>query len=693
MKKIFLLLILSGILHLAGFTQPMSAPALNTIRIVDDTSVELCWPIAPSLNGNTFNEYQFYYSNDPTGPFNLVQTVVVHLTTSITITGLPVVNGSRYFYAVSRFNTNQLSVNSDTISSIFLNAIQGTTDQMILSWNPIHTPAFPTTEGTYRVYRRILPAPGYTQISNSVVGENYIDSAIAFPVCNETVFYRIELGDAVGNCISVSNERESFYANTIPTPPLLTTVTVTNLPPQQDVTLTWNVSSSSDVAGYSIYRLNGQGSPVQVANVPGGASVVATLTFLDGSFPNGGSESYRIASYDFCGDTSATSSFHHTIFAESELDACNGIINLNWNKYTGWPQGVAAYEIYVSQNGSPFAVLGTVGPNDSTYQHFPLIQASLYTYKIKAIDASGFLFSESNFTSMIADVPVRPAYLYLKYATVTNNRTVDLMLYHDTLADITEYVLYRSDNFGDTFDSLAVIPFQPSNSFITYTDTTKCLTFQKSYVYRAVAIDLCGQPVYNSNNVAKTIFLKAATELDMENTISWSDYENWYGEVRSYKVFRGFQSVFSDIPAATIPFGENTFTDDISNRVSKDGEYCYYVQAYQGLDTVNFFADSSRSNKICIKQLKTFYMPNAFQPDGINKIFKPASTFLNANNYTFQIFNKWGERVFETIEPTTGWDGTINGREARMDVYIYRITYQNENFETQEVRGTVALLR
>jgi gliding motility-associated-like protein len=288
---------------------------------------------------------------------------------------------------------------------------------------------------------------------------------------------------------------------------------------------------------------------------------------------------------------------------------------------------------------------------------------------------------------------VRPAYLYLKYATVTNNRTVDLMLYHDTLADITEYVLYRSDNFGDTFDSLAVIPFQPSNSFITYTDTTKCLTFQKSYVYRAVAIDLCGQPVYNSNNVAKTIFLKAATELDMENTISWSDYENWYGEVRSYKVFRGFQSVFSDIPAATIPFGENTFTDDISNRVSKDGEYCYYVQAYQGLDTVNFFADSSRSNKICIKQLKTFYMPNAFQPDGINKIFKPASTFLNANNYTFQIFNKWGERVFETIEPTTGWDGTINGREARMDVYIYRITYQNENFETQEVRGTVALLR
>jgi len=693
MKKIFLLLFLFGLLQNDCFAQPMSAPAVNTIRIIDDTSIELCWGAAPSLNGNTFNEYQVYYSNTVAGTYSLIQTINVHLTTSVTITGLPVVNGSRFFYLVTRFNTNQLSTNSDTIRSISLNVIQGANGHMELTWNPIHTPAFPTTEGTYRIYRRILPAPGYTQISNSITTTSFSDSTIWHPVCNETIFYRIELGDLIGACISMSNEKESIFANSIPDPPTLNAVTVTNLPPLQDVTLAWDISPSLDVQGYYIYQLNASGSPIQVADIPGRLSITATLTSLNGSFPNLQSEVYRIAAYDSCGNTSSPSLFHHTIFVQSELDACNGIIDLNWNKYTGWPLGVAAYEIYVSQNGSPFALLSTVGPNDSTFQHFPLIQSTLYTYKIKAIDPTGFLFSASNFTEMIADVPIRPAFLYLKYATVTDNRTVDLMLYHDVTADISQYILYRSDNSGDTFDSIATIAFNPLTNYLTYSDTTKCLTYKKSYVYRAVAIDLCGQQVYNSNNVAKTIFLKANTELDMENTISWSDYENWYGEVRSYKVFRGFQGVFSDLPAATIPFGENTFTDDISNRISKDGEYCYYVQAYQGLDTLNFFADSSRSNKICIKQLKTFYMPNAFQPDGINKLFKPASTFLNANNYRFQIFNKWGERVFETIEPTTGWDGTINGREARMDVYVYRITFQNENFETQEVRGTVTLLR
>lgn len=702
MKKIFLLLFLFGVLQIAAIAQPMSAPAINTIRIINDTDVELCWIMAPSVNGNSFVDYQIYYSDNPAGPFILVQTILVQLTTSTTITGLPVVNGSRYFYAVSRFNVNQVSVNSDTIASIHLNvALNLSNGHMILNWNTIHTPVVPgtqgfaTTEPTFRVYRRILPNPLYLQLPISPDTTAHIDSTIFQPTCNETVFYRIELADISGNCLSVSNEREAVFKNADPTIPALNEVTVTNVPPLQDVTLTWEVCSSPDVKGYKIYQLT-QGSPLEVADVPGRTSITTTLSAANiplGSYPNSKSETYRIAAYDSCGNIGSPSAFHHTIFAESELDPCNGIIELNWNTYSNWPQGVASYEIVVSQNGSPFATLATLGPNDTTFQHFPLIQSTLYGYKIIAKDVSGFFMSESNITSQIADVPIRPAFLYFKYATVVDNRTVDVLFYHDTLADISQYVLYRSDNLGDTFDSIAVLPFQPSNSFISYTDTTKCLTFKKSYVYKAVAIDSCGQPVYNSNNVAKTVFLRIASELDMENTITWSDYENWNGEVRSYKVFRGFQGVFSDLPAATIPFGQNSYTDDISNRISKDGEYCYYVQAYQGLDTLNFFADSSRSNKVCVKQLKTFYMPNAFQPDGINKLFKPASTFLNANNYLFQIYNKWGERVFETIEPTTGWDGTINGREARMDVYVYRITYQNENFETQELRGTVTLVR
>jgi branched-chain amino acid transport system permease protein len=270
-------------LQLAGFAQPMSAPSLNTIRIIDDVTVELCWDGAPSLNGNVFNEYQFYYSSDPAGNYVLVQTVTNASATSVTITGLPVVNGSRYFYAITRFNTAQLSVNSAVIRSIYLNVAQAPNGHMKLIWNKISNPAFPTTEGTYRVFRRILPAPGYTQISNSVTDTTYTDSTIWHPVCNETIFYRIEQGDNQGMCISVSNERESTFNVVAPDSPVLSAVTVTGLPPQQDVTLTWTISPSLDVQGYYIYQLNSSGSPVQVADVPGRLSITTTLNFAQGA--------------------------------------------------------------------------------------------------------------------------------------------------------------------------------------------------------------------------------------------------------------------------------------------------------------------------------------------------------------------------------------------------------------------------
>jgi gliding motility-associated-like protein len=703
MKKIFLLFFLFGLMLNTCFAQPMPPPDIRMIEIVNDTEVRLCWPNPPSLNGNIFDAYEIYYADTLAGPYTLVESIFTYATTSINITGLPLLDGPRYFYAVTKFNSNQTSVPSATIRSMYLTVSEAANEHMYLTWNKISDPVFGATATNYRIYRQISIGGAFAQLPVNpqipVVDTTYTDSLLLLATCDETVFYRIEISDNSGLCQSVSNIVQFQYKTENPKPPFLKRVTVTNLPPLQDVTLEWDISPSQDVLGYKIYQLTNVGSPVEVGDVPGRLSITATLSALNPvpynlipTLPNSQSENFRIAAYDACNNTGDPGLFHNSIFLESELDECNGIIELKWNQYNNWPQGVANYEIYFSQNGSGFNLLATLSGTDTTYQHFPLIQSTLYTYKVRAIDPTG-LNSESNFTEMIADVPVRPGFLYFKYATVKDNRAVDLMLYHDTNADISFYRIFRSDNAGDTFDSISQIIFNPLTPYLTYTDTANCLTFKKSYVYRAVAFDLCGQPVYNSDNIAKTIFLRAATELDMENTITWSDYENWTGEVRSYKVFRGFQGVFSDLPAATIPFGENTYNDDISNRISKDGEYCYYVQAYQGLDTLNFFADSSRSNKVCIKQLKTFYMPNAFEPDGVNKIFKPGSTFLNANNYKFQIFNKWGERVFETIEPTTGWDGTINGREARMDVYVYRITYQNENFETQEVRGTVTLVR
>jgi gliding motility-associated-like protein len=70
------------------------------------------------------------------------------------------------------------------------------------------------------------------------------------------------------------------------------------------------------------------------------------------------------------------------------------------------------------------------------------------------------------------------------------------------------------------------------------------------------------------------------------------------------------------------------------------------------------------------------WLPNAFSPnlDGKNDIFKPVSQgFLTT--YQIQIFNRWGQQVYESSDPSTGWDGTFNGNVCPDDLYVYIVRY------------------
>ncbi len=69
----------------------------------------------------------------------------------------------------------------------------------------------------------------------------------------------------------------------------------------------------------------------------------------------------------------------------------------------------------------------------------------------------------------------------------------------------------------------------------------------------------------------------------------------------------------------------------------------------------------------------TLYIPNSFTPngDGNNETFKIISE-IPCDNYTLQIFNRWGEEVFKTDDPiNVEWDGNFNGQIAEEGVYVY----------------------
>jgi gliding motility-associated-like protein len=108
-------------------------------------------------------------------------------------------------------------------------------------------------------------------------------------------------------------------------------------------------------------------------------------------------------------------------------------------------------------------------------------------------------------------------------------------------------------------------------------------------------------------------------------------------------------------------------------------------------DTNNCFAENSAI--IFIKLPKAFYIPNIFSPngDGINDILY--AYIKGVKKLTFRLYNRWGEKVFETDDPLKGWDGLFKGKESEAAVYVYdvyAIYWDNEVFKE---KGSVTLVR
>lgn len=89
-----------------------------------------------------------------------------------------------------------------------------------------------------------------------------------------------------------------------------------------------------------------------------------------------------------------------------------------------------------------------------------------------------------------------------------------------------------------------------------------------------------------------------------------------------------------------------------------------------------------------------FWIPNAFTPDEnlLNDYFMPIA--IGVVNYEFEIFDRWGEKLFRTNNPKQGWNGFYKGKECKQDTYVWRITFKNVVTEKDEVHyGHVSLLK
>ena len=110
------------------------------------------------------------------------------------------------------------------------------------------------------------------------------------------------------------------------------------------------------------------------------------------------------------------------------------------------------------------------------------------------------------------------------------------------------------------------------------------------------------------------------------------------------------------------------------------------------LDYVDLDGRTCRGSiKVNVNECSVF-VPNAFSPngDGKNEIFKAQGKGML--DFRLIVFSRWGEQVFESSDPDHGWDGTFRGRKSPKGIYIYTVTFRDENGYPHKKYGSFSLV-
>jgi len=87
-------------------------------------------------------------------------------------------------------------------------------------------------------------------------------------------------------------------------------------------------------------------------------------------------------------------------------------------------------------------------------------------------------------------------------------------------------------------------------------------------------------------------------------------------------------------------------------------------------------------------------VPTAFTPnqDHMNDLFRIKYPNIVKTVYIV-VYNRLGQKIFETTDPHKGWDGTVNGIPQPMGTYVWRINYTDAENNKESLSGYVVLIR
>ena len=111
-----------------------------------------------------------------------------------------------------------------------------------------------------------------------------------------------------------------------------------------------------------------------------------------------------------------------------------------------------------------------------------------------------------------------------------------------------------------------------------------------------------------------------------------------------------------------------------------------------GVDTV--FKTITVVNCDSIPNTCKIFIPSSFTPNGdnLNDKFSPIVN-CPLDLFEFSIYNRWGEQVFRSTDPSVSWNGKYQGANCQIGAYVYLVNYKFPSQPKKQLKGPITLIR
>ncbi|MDR1793109.1 MAG: gliding motility-associated C-terminal domain-containing protein [Bacteroidales bacterium] len=626
--------------------------------------------------------YEVYGSTTKISTYALLATITSLSTTTYTHIGA---NGKAYqwFYvikAVPQPPATGTAYYSDTLGSILLLMQNPGTGIIRLFWTQPSTPPLNTQDIDFQLNRNRF---GNWELWSTQSDLTFFDT---IRVCGEMIDYQVVLPDNRG-CNNLSSIQTDWLQDSrAPDIPQLDTVSINPLTGETE--LGWNRSHDTDVFGYIVYIFRSN-TWMGVDTIFGADSTF----FIDTTTAaTAGIQQYRIAAIDTCRNASPMGDVHNTLLPTSSINKCDSMVTLSWNAYRSMPDSITGYKIWASENGGAYTLIGTTPPNGLSFTHHGANTSSNYRYYIQAYNTTNGFTSSSAVIDVVFNRLVSTGDLWLRYVSVVNNADIEVAAFVSDTIVYQNIALFKS---ADSVNFQKIAQQSKISGQENYYFIDNQVDVQKtSYYYYLVLTDECDLEFAVSDTAFNIVLQALPSATDLSN-FQWIAYTGFKNRIDGYTIFRHTQTQTNWQGIDFISPTSLNYSDNVWSFASQGGRFFYQVAACEDGSNPLGFQDSSFSNTIEFVKEPNIFIPNTFRPGSDipeNRIFKPILSYVDAYEYEFTVYDRWGNVVFHTEDILQGWDGTANGKSVSTGVYTYIVVYRLNSTTRQRKTGKVALV-